>query len=459
MVPIDKITAVQTSAGRGTRFRPLNLYSATSMIPKGLTRIMSIPLAELQIYQFKAANIREDYVITQFLENREHLSNRFGDGSKIGGIRIHYSDPADDKINNGSGDAILTNIIRKDLTGNSIALANDNIYEVDFEKIMNKHKNSGAMISIMTVLLRPRDTIGNYGLVNSDEKHQVTGLIEKPKDEAELMRALSVTNPDDLKDMRVPINTAGYILNNDALRGILKESWVMEGRDKTKGEFDMAGNLIKGLIERKYPVAMIPINAWGDFGSNTFFLDTFPDALSGKFPSIYTVLENQGYYHDPKRNIWVHPESLTRRDHNNRTLKERMDSGRVKIGPNVFIGREAVIGDGAEISYSDLEKYSRVEEEAQLNRVYLSPYCQIGANADLHECALGLQVIVESSKDKPTHIDGRSVIGPEIVVPSGSVLNNVRIFPGYSFNGPAKISKAKLEPSLEQVVDIIKLYR
>ena len=114
-----QLTGIQISGGTGSRARPLNLYSPTSMIPKGLIRIMGIPIAEIQLEQLKNAGIINIHIITQHLENREHLSNRFGDGSKLG-LRIFYSDPHDDPINNGSGDAIARNLEKRGLTGYSI---------------------------------------------------------------------------------------------------------------------------------------------------------------------------------------------------------------------------------------------------------------------------------------------------------------------------------------------------
>jgi|GEM_PF-6231153 len=454
------LTSVQTSAGKGTRFRPLNLDSAASMIPKGLTRIMGLPLAELQIYQFKETGITENYIITQFLENRDPLGNRFGEGKNRTnlGLNIDYSDPENDDTNNGSGDAILTNIEEKELTGDSIIFANDNIYEVDFEKAIKWHRKNNAVISVMTTLIRPRDTIKNYGLVSVETDYRISALNEKPDNETELMKILGITNPDLLKDMRVPINTAGYVVNNDALREISKEGWVVEGRKKSSGDFDMAGKFIKELIGKDYPIFNSPINAWGDFGSITFFLDTFPDALSGKFPSIYQILEQQGYYHNSKKNVWIHPQSLNKKDKKGKTLKERMNKGIVNIGPNVFIGRNSKFEDGVEISYSNLEKYANIKEGVQLNRVYLSPYCRIHPYAELRECALGLGAQVNSSKEAPTRIDGRTVTGAKIIIPAGSVLNGVEIYPGYSFSGPIKAHNVQLKPSLEHIIEVVKSY-
>lgn len=454
-----ELTAVQTSAGKGKRSRPLSLYSPTSMIPKGIMRIMGIPIAEIQIEEFKDKGIKDIYIVTKFLDNREYLSNRFGDGTRFG-LTIHYSDPTDDRTNNGSGDAILTNIEKKRLRGDSVWLPNDNLFEYDFEKVVKAHRDLGAVVSVMTVSMRPRDTIENYGLIKADVNHRILKLYEKPKDEREVIEALGVTDPNELDSMRVPVNTAGYILNNNALMSISEDNWVVQERKKLDEEFDMAGNLIKGLLEHDHPVYMVPIDAWGDFGSITFFLDTFSEALIGKFPSIYDILRRRGYYHDTSENVWIHPDSLERKDKNEKTLKERIDKGMVKIGPNVFIGRRAIIEDDAEIRYSDIEKYAKVGEGAQLDHVYLSPYCEIGPYADLRASALGLQVIVNSSKKKPTKVHGRSVLGPEIYVPVGTILDDVKIFPGYLFEKKNEIhSHEVLKPSLEQITSIVEEYQ
>lgn len=454
-----ELTAVQTSAGMGTRSRPINLYSVTSMIPKGLMRVTGIPIAEMQLEQFKAAGIKEVYIITQYLENREHLSNRFSDGTHRFDLKIHYSHPRDDKTNNGSGDAILTNIERNSLRGNSIWLANDNLYEFDIGNVVRTHIDSGAVVSIMTTKMSPRDTIKKYGLIDTDAHHKVKTLIEKPENERQITAYLQLSDPEKLGDMRVEVNTGGYILNNDLLSRISKEKWVVEGRKKESGNFDMAGSLIRGLVEKSYPVYTVPIDAWGDFGSISSFLDTFPNALSGLFPSIYTILRKRGYYENLSGNVWIHRESLYKKE-KGKTLEERINSGDVKIGPNVFIGRESVIGDCAIIRYSNLEKYSKIGENASIDHSYLSSYCDIGPSALLRECALGLGVEVNSSETLPTHINGRSVIGPGVLVPAGTTLDKAMIFPGYNFEGTGRTYKGmELKPSDEQVLSIAKGYQ
>ena len=285
--------------------------------------------------------------------------------------------------------------------------------------------------------------------------------MKKPVDESALMKALGVAEPRQLDQTREPVNTGGYILDNDALTQIAKaENWIMRGRKKSSGLFDMAGSLIEGLVKRGFPVYRIPIDAWGDFGQLSFFLDTFPKALSGEYPIINTILENRGHYHDVSNNVWVHPESLKTRDKQGRTLRQRMEQGNVTIGPNVFIGRGVVIGDGVVIRYSDVEKYNTIGGNAQLDHVYMSSYGQVGPHAELQECAFGLDCHIESSSKAPTHINGRSVLGPKIRVPRGTRLDRAIVFPGYRFEAENEIhSHAELIPTIEQVLPSVIRYK
>ena len=143
-----------------------------------------------------------------------------------------------------------------------------------------------------------------------------------------------------------------------------------------------------------------------------------------------------------------------------KTLLERIKAGNIKIGPNVFVGRQVYIEDDAEVRYSDLEKYTRIGEGAVLGHVYLSPYSEIGPCSSLSECALGLQVRVDSSKKSPTHINGGSVLGPEINVLKGTRLNNVQISPGFKFAREGLPYKNEiLEPTDDQIKTITDKYR
>ncbi len=447
-----ELSLVQTSAGGGTRARPLSLYSATTMIPKGMMRVMGLPISEVQMEQAKRWGIEKAYIVAKDLENRDQLATRFSDGKDRFGIRIRYSHPLDDFTNKGSGDALLTNIFRNNLPGDSLVLSNDNLFEFDLDQALQRHRDNNAVVTVLTIPMKPRDTINTYGLIDVDENGRVKKLVEKPKNEEEVMKALGFQSVSELNDRRVHVNTAGYILNNRKLEELAQtEQWIIEGRKNLKN-FDMAGNLLAGLVDRGFPIYVKSIEEWGDFGTLPNYLETTKRALGGAFRSIDEILKERGY-RNLQGNSWIHAETLDAKSRlGGRTLREKLNSGALKIGPNVFIGRDCELGDGCIIKYSDLEKQTTIGANAHVDNSVLFPYSIVGENATLDRALLALQSYVESSVSNPTKITDGSTIGPQVIIPAGSNLRNTIVFPGYTFSGPETRVNETIEPSAEQLV-------
>lgn len=451
---LEDVNVVLTSGGKGTRSEPVNLYATGKMIPKGLLRVKGVPVARLQILQLVAEGIKNFYIITKYLENRDMLSNRFGDGNRQFNANIKYSSPLEDILNNGSGDAILRNSHERNLDGHSIVLANDNIYEAHWKDVVGFHKKNNALITIMAALVDSRDTIGNYGLLLVDNG-RVKEIIEKPKSEYKLKEALGVGDLSLLSEKKVWVNTAGYILNNEALREVEGQEWVRRGRGGGSGEFDMAGNLIAGCVKRGLPIYATLIDDWGDLGTRSKYLELSEEALGHRFPSIDTVLSRRGYV-TIGRNVWVHPETYEPTDGGVRGLKQLIEAGDVEIGPNAFIGRDVKIGKGAKIRYSSVEKNSTVGEGASISHSIIFPYCIIGDYAEVDRSILGLQVMVNSSRKNPTIIGEHSYLGPEIKVPEGCHLIETTVYPAYEFGKGTAVKGKTLKPKIESLIPYIR---
>ena len=206
------ISAMQTSAGEGTRLWPLNLGHIDSYDPKGLFRLSGIDLAVLQLMQFKDAGIEDVHIIARDAGNRQPLSARLSDGRRFG-VRIQYSSPSDDAANKGSGDAILTYLERHpELKGDLLCLANDDLYEGRFKKYIQAHRDSGALISILTTRMPPRSAIDAYGILPVNG-FRALAVGEKPKSDAEIMQIMKYSDNVDLTEERVHVNTAGYVID------------------------------------------------------------------------------------------------------------------------------------------------------------------------------------------------------------------------------------------------------
>ncbi|PLW80097.1 hypothetical protein C0585_04225 [Candidatus Woesearchaeota archaeon] len=445
------LTAVQTSAGEGTRMWPINLYSPNSMIPKGLVEIMGVSIAGSQKNKFEKDGITDLYMISNGYQNRQPLMSRFRSGSSS--FRIHHSDSKYDQTNNGSGEAILTNIKHFNLDGDSIWLSNDNLFEYNHRNIIKNHRDSGATVSVMGLHMKASNVVKNYGLLKVDATRGIERLVEKPGTLDELFDALELTDCDE--EYSVYANTGGYILNNDILSDVLKEPWAEKMMKKESGLFDMAGNLIPELIKRGHKVQMVPIEEWGDLGTTGYFLDTFVEALKGTFSSLSSFLtEENGYFTlSHSNNVWVHETSLSKKI-GGKDLTQRIDAGDVFIGPNTFIGPDVGIDDGCQIAYSDLEGYSTVGKETTVNKSYIGIGTHIGDFAKIRSSAFTGGNLVYSSKNNDTRVHNRSVVGCDILIPEGTILDKVKVMPGYEFSSAGVFSHQTFFPTKKYLIGL-----
>jgi len=398
--------------------------------------------------------LKNVYIIAQHLENREQLSNRFGDG-RSHGFKLFYSHPVHDRKNNGSGDAILSNIQEYSLEGNSIILPNDNLFDCDFKAALKQHKKSGAVITVLTIPMKPRDVINTYGLIDVSSDNCVRAIIEKPKDEDAIMSAMGYSKKSELKKKRVHVNTAGYIVNNDKLKKIMSKRWVVDGRAHESG-FDMAGDLLTGLIENGEKICAFSISAWGDFGSSGLYLETMERVLSGEFSFFGKFLKKSGYIF-LDNDVYIHPD-LAGGIGGKKKVKEYLEKNKIKLGPKVFIGRGCDLRFGCKLSHCNIEKQVSVGAGATISGSFISSYSWIGYGAIIKDSLLSLQASVESSiKDKTEVING-SVIGPQLIIPKGSRVDESIIYPGCFFNKPIKFKKKVHRPERKELVKFYKAF-
>jgi len=437
------ISAVFTSGGEGSRNWPINLLARGMYQTKGLMRVMGVPIVDLQLLELKAAGVTHFHNLAAGMPNIDQLSNRLRDGSGYGVTVTHPE--TEDLEDAGSGDGLLRYIQNGHLSGHSIVLANDSLSEVDWDRAIEFHKKNNAAITILTTYMGPRETIGSYGLLEVNGGDRVTDIIEKPESEADLMKSLGVKTVDELNAYgNVPVNTAGYIVSNDALVKLAEQEWVRKGRES--GSFDMAGDLIKGCID-DVPVYSFTIDGWADFGTREKYLASVQSVLTTGFPSVYRVLRERDYVHlnDQDQNVWIEPGTWgSEVPGTGKSLEQLViDDKVVSLGPNVSIARRVRIGPGAHIEYSAVEKNGLVRAATILHSV-LSPYDIIGNGVRVERSVLGLKVSVNhpgNGSDDSTNIVG-SFIGPNISIGVGSNVRGSVIFPPESvppYNRPDEI--------------------
>lgn len=155
--------AVIMAGGKGTR-----IASVASDIPKPMIPICDKPILQHQIECLRAQNITD---ITLIVGHLGHvIEEYFEDGSKFG-VNISYiveEQPL------GTAGALY--FLKETITEDFILLNGDIIFDVDFERFMNYHKEKGGYATILT---HPNSHPYDSGLVVTNADGLVTKWMHK----------------------------------------------------------------------------------------------------------------------------------------------------------------------------------------------------------------------------------------------------------------------------------------
>jgi len=93
-----------------------------------------------------------------------------------------------------------------------LILSGDQLYQMDFQEMLQHHKESGADITVATIPVQQREA-SDFGILKVDENNMITAFIEKPKQEL-LPEWVSDTGPEMQKQGRNWLGSMGiYIFN------------------------------------------------------------------------------------------------------------------------------------------------------------------------------------------------------------------------------------------------------
>ncbi|MGA8159194.1 MAG: sugar phosphate nucleotidyltransferase, partial [Acidobacteriaceae bacterium] len=175
---------VLLAGGQGERLFPLTRDRAKPAVPfGGQYRIIDITLSNCI-----NSDLRRVYILTQYkaLSLNRHI--REGWTSVVAqelGEFIEILPPMQRVSSNwyvGTADAVYQNIysIGSEQPKHVLILSGDQIYKMNYGKMLRQHKDSGADVTIATLPIEPAD-VGRFGVVEVAHNGEVTGFLEKPK--------------------------------------------------------------------------------------------------------------------------------------------------------------------------------------------------------------------------------------------------------------------------------------
>jgi len=167
------------AGGFGTRLRPL-----TNDRPKPLLNIGGKPILETILESFVASGFYRFYISTHYMP--EMIREHFEDGSKWG-VEIEYIHEASPL---GTGGAM--GLLPSDLSDKPLIVMNgDVLTKVDFEQLLNYHKEVDAAA---TICVREHEHQIPYGVVEA-EGHRITQMVEKPVQKMFVNAGIYVISP------------------------------------------------------------------------------------------------------------------------------------------------------------------------------------------------------------------------------------------------------------------------
>jgi NDP-sugar pyrophosphorylase family protein len=157
------VKAVILAGGKGTRLAPY-----TKILPKPLMPIGDMPILEVLLRQICRYGVDEAILTVGHLS---HLMSAFFQDGKRYGLKIGYS-----YEENPLGTAGPLSLV-EGLDDTFLVTNGDVLTTLDFQALVEYHRNSGAIATIASHVRRVRIDLG---VIQTNSTNQVHGYIEKP---------------------------------------------------------------------------------------------------------------------------------------------------------------------------------------------------------------------------------------------------------------------------------------
>jgi glucose-1-phosphate adenylyltransferase len=259
--------AVILGGGAGTRLYPLTASRSKPAVPiAGKYRLVDIPISNCI-----NSNIKRMWVLTQFnsASLNKHIKNTYNFSAFSSGfvdILAAEQTPDNPSWFQGTADAVRQCLrhIDQHEAEYILILSGDQLYQMDFQEMINKHKESKADISIATIPVVEREA-SEFGIMKVGDDGLISSFIEKPKKDV-LPDWVSDTGADMQQQGRHYLASMGiYIFNRKLLFNLLLE----EHQEST----DFGKEIMPNSID-KYRVASYQYDGyWTDIGNIYSFFE------------------------------------------------------------------------------------------------------------------------------------------------------------------------------------------
>ena len=418
----NHILAIILGGGQGSRLAPLTESRSKPAVPiAGKYRLVDIPISNCI-----NSDIKRMFVLTQFnsASLNQHIKNTYHFShfsTAFVDILAAEQTPDNPTWFQGTADAVrqcMQHFLNHDFEY-ALILSGDQLYQMDFNQMIQAHEKSGATISIATLPVNAKEA-PEFGILKTDSDNFITSFIEKPKAEllpewtSEVSAEMKAEGKHYLASMGI------YIFNRDLLVELM-------ANPNTK---DFGKEIIPQAIGKQKILSYQYEGYWTDIGN----IDSFFEANLGLTDEIpkFNLSDNSSKIYTRARVL--PPSKITGSSMidrsviaegcivNSATIEHSVIGIRSRIGYGTTIFNSYLMGNDyyqnlEEIRTNDLHNIMNIGigERCFINYTIVDKNCRIGNDVKLN----GGKHLADINTDLYTVKDGIIVVKKGAILPDG----------------------------------------
>jgi glucose-1-phosphate adenylyltransferase len=418
---MSEVLSIVLGGGKGTRLFPLTQARAKPAVPfGGKYRLVDIPISNCI-----NAGLRQIYILTQFNSASLHLhlaQTYVFDFFSNGFVEILAAEQTFEHSGwfEGTADAVRKNFIhfRTQDPSYYLILSGDQLYRMDLQDILKKHKDSGAAITIACTMVNRQDA-SQLGILKTDKSNRIVEFLEKPgptKDISDFKIPAELRTAKNIKEDSYLASMGIYVFNAKNMENCLANELTDFGKE-----------VIPQAINSLKVNAYIFDGYWEDIGTIRSFYEANLDLTS---------LRPRFDFYDENKPIYTHLRNLPPSKMNFSNMNQSIAAEGCIITnasiTNSIVGVRTIIESGSSLNgvvcmgadYYETEAGRQKNIEARLPNIGIGKGVIIkGAIIDKNACiGDGCRIGVDNLNRADGNYGHYHIIDGIIVIPKNAVL-------------------------------------
>ena len=418
----DKVLSIILGGGQGSRLYPLTEKRSKPAVPiAGKYRLVDIPISNCI-----NSDIKRMFVLTQFnsASLNKHIKNTYHFSFFSSAfVDVLAAEQTMESANwfQGTADAVrqsMHHFLGHDFEY-ALILSGDQLYQMDYNLMVQEHIKSEAEISIATIPVNAKDAT-SFGILKSNSENIITSFIEKPDTSllpdwtSEVSEAMKTEDRHYLASMGI------YIFNRDLLIELMNDP----------NTIDFGKEIIPNNINKHKTLSYQYEGYWTDIGN----IDSFFEANLGLTDDIpkFDLYNNANHIYTRARILPTSKISGTTLNKSviadgciiNAEKIERSVIGiRSRIGKESTVSRTYMMGSDfyeslEEIENNKIKILMGIGERCYINNAIIDKNCRIGDDVRID----GGMHLEDKETDTYFIKDGIVVVKKGAVIPSGYII-------------------------------------